>query len=380
MYLQSLRTIPSLQIHYADQQICIGARGTRLFRSDDQGLHWRPYASLPTSDIHHFTMRFAPYRRLTRGGINFVVNVDGRKNSSPLGETATTEWIAMQGGSLLHVTDGGQQVRPIWDLQRGRRTLCNGLSVWQRTLFIADYWSNPKRQCVHLYRIDLDTAKAEVFYRFEEKTVRHIHNVQLDPYGSHLWLSTGDADHECMILYLNPENGEATCIGQGSQQWRAVSFIFCEDAVFWGTDNPFGENQIWRYDRQSQRVQQIGTVKGPVYYSKDVGPYLLFGTAVEFGHGQQDRYGRLYAAKVCTEPFDSEPSLAAKSQLPSNDTFEAAEGVAEVYRQRKDWLHARYFGYGLFELNHGDVGGNRFWATHKGFTGGLRSTLFELCD
>lgn len=359
MYLQSLRTIPGIQVHYANRHICMATRGTGLFGSDDGGVNWRRYAQIPASPLHTLAVLFAPYQRLIRGGVNLLFN-GGRAGAETI---ASMQWIAMSDGSLLLIQENGQSVRPIWQLRKGRRTLHRGATLYNQQIFIADYWSNPKREPVHLYRVHLPSGNTDILFRFEAGIVRHIHNVEIDPFSQRLWSSTGDEDQECIIFHVDPESGKHEFVGQGGQQWRAVSFVFRKEAVYWGTDNPSGENYVWRYDRRRKRIDQIGHVRGPVYYSKGVDNFVIFGTAVEFGHGQQDRFGRLYALKI----------VDSGALVPVD-----ALSLTEVYKQPKDRWHPKFFGYGLFELNLGEVGENRFWGTHKGFQGGLRSTLFEV--
>lgn len=285
----------------------------------------------------------------------------------------------MSGGTLYHVTENGQRLEPLWKLRRGRRTLHRGLSFSAPYLYVGDYWANRERQAVNLYQINVSNKEHQVFYQFPAGSVRHIHNAQIDPYTGWLWISTGDEDQECQICHFDTNTGKRTLVGEGSQKWRAVSLIFRPNAVYWGTDNPLGENQIWRYDRKSGKLENIGTVRGPVYYGKGIQEgkvetacsqelsnhgYCVFGTVVEFGNGQQDRFGRIYVV-----PAEQNENLLSTVPTPPN----------EVYRQPKDGWHKRYFGYTVFELNVGHIGHNRFWATHKGFQGGLRSTLFEVC-
>ena len=140
--------------------------------------------------------------------------------------------------------------------------------------------------------------------------------------------------------------------------WRTVSFAFRPDAVYWGTDNHLGENQIWRYDRRQKSIKAVADVIGPVYYNTNLNDYIVFGATVEKGEGQQDGFGRLYALTIHENP----------EQIR----------VTELLRKRKDRMHPRYFGYGVFEFAEGNLSGNRFWITPKGFSGPEESLLCEI--
>lgn len=378
--LKPLRTIPGLQIHYANKNLCLGSRGLGLYGSNDYGVNWRRYGVIPSTKKERWLHLFAPYQRLIRGGVTCGIRVaDGHDEQTETDSLEDAAWILMSGGMLYLMSENGQRVEPFWQLHNGRRTLHRGICFLSPNLYIGDYWANPERQPVSLYEVNVTTKEERIFYQFSAGSVRHIHNVEIDPFTGRLWISTGDEDHECQICHFDVATGKRKLLGEGSQQWRAVSFTFQRDAIYWGTDNPLGINQIWRYDRISGNICNIGTVQGPIYYSKSMQSnaltnhtqednnqkYIVFGTAVEFGNGQQDQYGRLYAASM------------VEQGLPlSTDSI----SLKEVYRQPKDNWHKRYFGYSVFELNAGDVGQNRFWATHKGFQGGLRSILFEVCS
>ncbi len=379
--LKPLRTIPGLQVHYANKNLCLGSRGLGLYGSDDYGVNWRRYGVIPSTKTERLLQLSIPYQRLIRGGVNCAIPINTKVIDSGENDSLEeAEWVLMSGGTLFRMSENAKRIEPIWKLQNGRRTLHRGICFSAPHLYIGDYWANPERNAVNLYQMNVTTQEHSVFHQFEAGSVRHIHNAEIDPFTGRLWLSTGDADHECQVCHFDLATGQQELLGEGSQKWRAVSFIFHSDAIYWGTDNPLGTNQIWRYNRKSGNIDNIGTVQGPIYYSKSAQSsntltqhtqgnnsqeFVVFGTAVEFGDGQQDQYGRLYAA------------LAIEQGRPLSTS---SISLKEVYRQSKDRWHKRYFGYSVFELNAGDVGSNRFWATHKGFQGGLRSILFEVCS
>jgi hypothetical protein len=222
-------------------------------------------------------------------------------------------------------------------------------------VLLGEYWSNAQREAVNIYAIEVATQQRRILYRFPAGAVRHVHTVSRERYADGLWISTGDEDAECMIARLDPRTSQLEVVGQGSQKWRTASLAFRPDAVYWGTDSPEGENQVWRFDRETGETRAVGSVRGPVYYNVCLDNHVVFGTTQELGEGQQDGFGRLYA-------------LADDNRL------------VEVWRQKKDLWHPRLFGYGVFEFAEGYLAGNRFWVTAKGFRSGLSSALFHLKD
>lgn len=266
MKLNYLRSIPGIQVHYADTKHCIASRGLNIVRSDDQGDNWREVWRLPSTPIQAALQRIGLYQRLVRGGINTII---------PFEAQTLDRWVAISGGKLYLLQQGNRLAEPFWSIPRGRRPLRRGMSAIGNEIFIGEYFSNSERDSVHIYRLTFGDDKKETtnsvavesIYSFPPKSIRHVHTVDPDPHSGKLWVSTGDEDAECMIIVLDPQTGLTQTIGQGGQKWRSVSFAFRPEAVYWGSDDPLGINEIWRYDRVTQEITAVGEVKGPVYYN-----------------------------------------------------------------------------------------------------------------
>ncbi|MEE9361259.1 MAG: hypothetical protein V3U92_01525 [Cellulophaga sp.] len=344
MKLNLLKQYNKIQVHYADDRHCMASCNMSLMFSIDSGENWNKFFLLPSNIIKRIICNFSLTRRLFRAGIHIVL---------PIGNHLCPDWIVVAENKVFRVSANGDSVQELFRIERGRRPLRKGIHVDKNHILFGEYWDNANRDAVKILRFHLYSEKMEVMYVFKPKMVRHLHIVQKDPFSGLYWISTGDQDHECIIATLDEESGCLTPIGQGSQKWRAVSFAFRQDAVYWGTDNNLGENQIWHFNRVDGSTRAIANIIGPVYYNMSLDSYIIFGTAVEKGEGKQDGFGRLYA-------------------VDNN------EKVNEVWRQRKDRWDPRMFGYGIFEFAEGLLSNKRFWVTEKGFENGLRSILFEL--
>jgi len=346
MRLRLVRRLKGLQVHYADHQSCFGSRSLQVLMSKDQGVRWQPVLHLPISAWYSLLTRVELAARLTRGGVHAILPID-----SPEGR----HLVIVAAGGLYTARPDGSDAVLIHSLEHGHRPLRRGIVTWKTHIVFGEYWNNPNRAAVAIHALPRLSAQiAQILYQFPAGKVRHIHAVEYDPYTSLLWIATGDVDHECMIATLNPDSGQiAQIIGQGSQQWRAVSFAFRPDRVYWGTDAPHDANQLWAYDRSSQIIYPVSAVIGPVYYNICLDDYIVFGTSMEKGEGQQDGFGRCYVV-------------------------DHNENVHEVWKQKKDWWDARFFGYGVFEFAEGHLLGNQFWVTARGFKGGVCSYLYEI--
>ena len=65
---------------------------------------------------------------------------------------------------------------------------------------------------------------------------RHIHVVTVDPYTGHVWVNTGDSDHECQTMYSTDNGDTFKPLGWGSQSWRSLAIWFTENYIYWNMD------------------------------------------------------------------------------------------------------------------------------------------------
>lgn len=339
--LQVEQIISGSQIHYLDGGVIWASRGQTILLSKDRGKTWNSVARIGDSLKAYTLGRSRLLTRLLRLGIHNILVL----------QSGTV--LAITEGKIYRSTGGRNVFQVVHRSKRGKRPLREGFTAGSEgDVYYGEYWSNPSRKAVRLWKSE-DGENWEVAFEFPPGRVRHIHAVQVDPFTNHLWLTTGDLDHECQIAFSSDGGQSFTPIGQGSQMWRAVSLVFTKEAVYWGSDNPAGHNHIYRWDRSSGLVEQIAPVRGPVYYGKRVGECLLFSTAVERQEGDQDGYARIYA-------IDRELNCH------------------ELYKLAKDRWHPVLFGYGVLEFARGDIDGESFWVTAKGLVGGQRSILFRL--
>jgi hypothetical protein len=344
MRLELIRAIPGLQIHYANDAQCLASSGFTIIESSNQGESWRKVSQIPISFLRSMLSRFYTYTRCFRDGI---------RNMLPVVKEPSMAWLISAANQLYLIDSNSMIHQTIHTIKRGS-PMRHGITSTGREILIAEYWGNSLRESVNITRIDLMSMQSRIFYQFAARSIRHVHVVQYDHYSNLIWVGTGDEDQECMVIALDPITGQCKkVIGRGSQNWRTASFAFQPHAVFWGTDNPRGANYIWKYNRKERKVCAIGDVIGPVYYSKCLEGYVVIGTTVEKNEGEQDGLGRLYVV-------------------------DQKDNVKEVWKQSKDNWNPRLFGYGIFEFASGDLSGNRFWVTAKGFTGGLCSYLFSV--
>jgi hypothetical protein len=195
--------------------------------------------------------------------------------------------------------------------------------------------------------------------------VRHVHAVQFDPLTRKVWFATGDRDEESMIGYIEEgrrakgegRNGRLQIAAKGSQQARAVSLMFTPEFVYWGSDAGRDTtercNWIHRWSRQTQKVERLAAVGGPVYYS----------TA--------DARGRLFVS-TAVEGSRSEPDRIARVWMSQN-----GEQWHEIAAWQKD-AYPLPFGYGVLSFPQNSVRDGLLYVVGQGVKGGPATWVLEI--
>lgn len=170
------------------------------------------------------------------------------------------------------------------------------INIDDSTSFLGEYFQNPNRNLVRLYKSIKNMSSWEVAYQFQPGQIRHIHSVQKDPYTGKLWVCTGDDNKESMIAWSNDKFKTIQRIGQGSQIWRVCQLIFTEEDVIWGTDTDSEDDAgIYRWDKGTAELTKLQKIDGAIFF----GTRLKNGTIVMSSNRQglsieKDSKTRLY--------------------------------------------------------------------------------------
>lgn len=201
-------------------------------------------------------------------------------------------YVATAGRQLSISHDGGKQWQPRRTLPESSPpfgALPSAIEATDGRIYVGEYPLSPEQSPGVL----VSDNEGETWKRIPISGVRHIHNVQMDPYSDDIWITTGDADDECWIGRLR--DGRFEPIGGGSQRWRAVELAFTPNAILWGMDCSYvDQNRIFRLNREalrsvelSQQPKRVHTVDGSVFYSASIDHegtrWIAFSTAAEPG-------------------------------------------------------------------------------------------------
>ncbi len=191
------------------------------------------------------------------------------------------------------IKDG--KYRPLEGLVRPCRVLRAGCAIdGDGSVFFGEYLANDERGPMRIYKYTRGSNALELAYIFPAGSIKHIHGLYFDEYTDNIYCLTGDANHECKMLKSNDGFKTVEVVGSGDESWRAVSVLFDNDNLYYGTDAEFRDNRIIRLNRTTNERTTIGDVSGTVFFSKKIGNDLFFTTTAENAPSQTENVAALW--------------------------------------------------------------------------------------
>jgi hypothetical protein len=177
----------------------------------------------------------------------------------------------------------------------GDAPLFNSHCIHNKIIYFGQYDQNKTRKSSKIYKID-EENKISIAHTFLPGVVRHVHSITNDLYiENRIWITTGDNDGECMLLYTDDNFKNISNIGDKSQDFRIVNLGFSKDYLFYGTDNLIKENYIYRQNRSDGKRKKVLAIKQTAWFLKqDKNGNVILGTTVENGKGCQVNYSSIY--------------------------------------------------------------------------------------
>lgn len=238
-----------------------------------------------TNIINSFLSRLAVFKRLARLDIhNLYVLRSGTI-------------LTFADSCIFRSTDNGNNFIRVHSFPKRTKPLPSGVCEdGSGQAYYGEYFLNSERKDeVGIYRSGDDGLTWKLVYSFPPGKIRHVHAVQYDAFSDSVWVTTGDEDEECSIGYSKNSLETLEIISSGSQEWRAVSLMFTDKHVWWGTDTQRIQSSFCRWDRHSRKMSKICPVDGPVYYSSVLGDNIMIAaTTVEGGEREWDDRAHLW--------------------------------------------------------------------------------------
>jgi len=229
--------------------------------------------------------------------------------------------------ALFVAEKNSQKYLKIFEIPRGNKPLNIALNPENGHLYFGEYilngrFSDTVRSEVRIYKSEDYGLNWKTCYTFPQNTIRHVHGIFYDKFTNKMWVTTGDQDHESMIAYSDDGFKTLNVFKQGKQRYRAVTLLFYEDCIVYGTDTEHEKNYIYRIERETGEESCLQSLQGSALMAA------------------QDAYGNS-AISTAVEP--SQVNHHAYAHI-----WFSRDGInwKDIYKARKDSWSAKYFQYG----------------------------------
>ncbi|PHS36969.1 MAG: hypothetical protein COB07_11625 [Sulfurovum sp.] len=317
MMSQKFKILSGYCVLNVHKNVIYAAKGYKIFKSFDDGESWALDGKIKD--------------------LKYGMIANSNRLLARLFRAEVTNLLLLQDGSRLLTAKKGifiaqkneKVYKKSFSVTRGNRPM-NVCEDNKGFLYFGEYFGNPERGEVHIYK-SIDTGRSwEICYTFPNKRIRHIHGIFYDEYEDLVWFATGDDDGECIIGHTDDGFDTIKIFKEGGQKYRAVQLLFFKDFIIYGTDTEFEKNYIYRIDRESAEEHRLQELQGSVLSSTYTGKRAAISTAVEPSEVNHDLNSYIWF---------------------SDDGFE----WKELYKEKKDSLHLKYFQYGRFKFPIGAI-------------------------
>jgi len=289
-----VQEVPELKGHtveWAEPGNYYLSRRNRLYKSLDLK---PPFAAVAAIDAPAWKS-LAAHSRLGQRLLRFMVTNVRPLNNGDLFVTFDKAVGVIRSGRYI----------PLKGLIRPCRVLRSACAVdTSGDVYFGEYLANEMRGEMRVYKYSPGDDHLQAVYVFPPGSIKHIHGIYFDPKGNALYCLTGDDERECQILRTRDGFQTLEVVGHGDETWRAVSMLFDEHRIYYGTDAEFRSNHIYAAERDSFERKILGEVNGTVFYSKRIGGDLFFTTTAENAPAQKENVAAIWHVDSqgnCTE-------------------------------------------------------------------------------
>ena len=262
------RTVPDMDVHWACNDEIWSSSGYSIFASKNRGVTFSKMITLPVPMTRGLLARFRLTCRAFRLGVRALRIL----------KSGTILVVANR--KLYRIADNN--IESTHCFRHGFGPLRQGWCEDDNGhCYLTEYSLNNARTVASQILLSCNDGESwEVIKSLIG--IRHIHCMQYDPFAHGLWMGTGDKNSESSISYSQDFGKTWIVFGSGDQTFRAVSLLFTNEYIYWGSDAPSRQNYIFRRHRKSDSVEKLAAVNGTVLYSTMLGNgIMLFGTTDE---------------------------------------------------------------------------------------------------
>jgi hypothetical protein len=252
---------------YVDGSVLYASRGLEVLTSRDGGESYELFARCPGLVGERWMSRSRLLARLGRFGVQAL---------RPLSEDGA---IAVLRRRIVRCAPGSRRFHEVLRIERGSRPL-NICVTSAGRIYFGEYFNNPDRRSVHVYGSE-DGEHWSVVYTFPAGTIRHIHNIVVDPYRKGLWVLTGDSDDESGLWFTDDNFQTLDRVVGDTQQARAVALIPLEDGLIVPTDTPSAQNYVQHCDPETGQLTPVAPLPNSAFHAIKQCGLLFISTVAE---------------------------------------------------------------------------------------------------
>ena len=237
-------------------------------------------------------------------------------------------------------------------------TNIKGLNNFDDSIIFGEYFSNPLRGEVNIYR-RVSFGKWEIVHTFKKNTINHIHSIVVDKYRDCLWILAGDFGHSSSIWKIENNFNVVKRVLYGKQIYRSCFAYPTKEGLIYATDTQLHENSIrfLRIDNETITSEELHKINGSNIYACELKDYLAFSTSTEPNHSNSKIFSLI----------DNKPGtgiIENKSDLILLDKKDFSIKIIASFD--KDNLPYGLFGLGTIMFPNGLENENRLFAFLSG--------------
>ncbi|QFS17045.1 hypothetical protein FHP22_05655 [Acinetobacter indicus] len=100
--------------------------------------------------------------------------------------------------------------------------------------------------------------------------IKHIHNVDRDPYTGFVYTSTGDVDHAAAIFVSTDKGSTFSTLLDGSEKYcRVLNWVFTKDWVYWATDSVGAKHWLFKAPRNESGIIDANNIVDVMQFPLD---------------------------------------------------------------------------------------------------------------
>ena len=274
-----MKLFRKLKVLEVNNEYFIGSRGYSLYKYSFENDKCSCIGHV--KDKYSFLSYFFLTRRLFRAEINNL--------------------YTLSNGDQVVVAKKGLFRKGIYDIffkkcfsiKRGTKPLNLCITPYN-DIYWGEYFQNIEKNEVHIYHSSDFGKSWNVVYTFPKGEINHIHGIFWDKYADCIWIVTGDREDECIIANTKDNFKSLNIIFRGGQEFRATVLLFYEDAILFGTDSQYIQNEIKRIDRKTLAITSIKKIQGSVIKGGQFENVACISTTVEPSMVNKDKCSHLW--------------------------------------------------------------------------------------